>query len=109
MFGNNISDIAEDKINGRRTLPIVLGFKQSIRVLIASYLDILLIIGLCIYLGYLPLVTGWVLLVYPLLAMNLKFFIEHPNKKEGFKKILLNSLLVNIFLSLSLIFAIIFN
>lgn len=108
MFGNNISDIEEDRINGRRTLPIVLGFKQSIRVLIASYLDILLIIGLCIYLGYLPLVTGWVLLIYPLLAINLKFFIKHPNKKEGFKKILLNSLLVNIFLSLSLIYAIIF-
>ncbi len=108
MFGNNLSDIEEDKINGRKTLPIVLGFKQSILVLIASYLDILLIIGLCIYLGYLPLFSGLILIIYPLLALNLKFFIKHPNKKEGFKKILLNSLLVNIFLSLSLIYSMIF-
>jgi len=95
MLANNICDVEEDKKNGRKTLPIVIGKDKSIILLIISNIIMFLLNMIFIYLGYFPLAMLFILIIAPMVVININKFNKLRNKAQGFKYILKNSILFN--------------
>jgi 1,4-dihydroxy-2-naphthoate octaprenyltransferase len=96
MLANNTSDVEEDEKNGRRTLPIIIGQDNGVRLL---YITHILMFGLnTIYIisGKLPLSTLLIYLLLPMAVKNLITFDKNRTKACGFVFILRNTILFNV-------------
>ena len=84
MLANNICDLAEDQLTGRKTLVYYLGIKASLKLLCANYIFSYLGIILATCLGYLPWLALGSLLTIPPVYQKIKVFVEKPQKTTTF-------------------------
>ncbi len=96
MLANNICDVDEDKENGRRTLPIVIGRDKAFVLLCVSHGLMYVLNIIYVTLNYLPLTIFLTALILPIIIGNIKKFNLTRTKSQGFKHILKNSILFNI-------------
>lgn len=96
MLANNISDLDEDKKNGRRTLPIVLGQSRAVNLLYFNHLLMYMLATVFVLIDKLPLTTLLIYASIPLIINNLRFFDKSRNKAYGFAFILRNTIIFNI-------------
>lgn len=87
MLGNNIADHEDDAINLRRTLPQVIGVKNSLVVLYGFYGLALIQLLVLLFLRALPLYGAFLLLVFIPVFSKLKSFGANPSKALTFGKV----------------------
>lgn len=109
MLSNNICDLEEDRVNGRLTLPILVGRQAGLRLSAFLYGMIPVSILLSVLLRWLPMTAGLSLLVGPVLLRNWQRFAEAPTKEETFvlsvKSFLLTAAVYCISVALGLLIA----
>lgn len=96
MLANNICDVDEDRENGRRTLPIVMGQDNAFVLLCISHALMYILNIIYGLLNYLPLGIFFMLLLLPIAIGNIKKFNKTRSKAHGFKFILKNSIIFNL-------------
>ncbi len=84
MLANNACDVEKDLNNKRYTLAVMLGQEAAIILWQNIYLFVYSIIGLCIVLNILPLISFLTYLTMPLVFKNIKVFKANPVKNETF-------------------------
>lgn len=109
MLANNISDVTEDKKNGRKTLPIVLGLNKAFKILIASHIMELLLITIFIFNNLVPKTFIIIYILIPILIKNLYRFSLSKSKATGFVFILKNTIFINLLQMMAFIISIIFT
>jgi len=87
MLGNNIADYADDAINQRKTLPQVIGVKNSLLVLYGFYGVSLIQLVVLLVFQVLPLYGAFLALVFIPIAKKLKAFSANPSKAVTFKRV----------------------
>jgi len=102
MLANNTSDVDEDTKNGRKTLPIVIGQDNGVKVLYLSHALMFILNGLYFILGYMPYSIFLTYLLIPLAIKNLNLFNRTRTKSNGFIHVLKNTILFNILEIISL-------
>lgn len=105
MLANNICDIDEDKENGRRTLPIIIGRDSSIKLLIISHALMFILNTIYLILGYLPLSMIIIYFLLPKAIKNILIFNKNRKKSRGFVYILKNTIMFNTLEILGLVFS----
>lgn len=96
MLANNTSDVNEDKANNRKTLPIVIGQKNGVRLLYVTHFFMFLLNTVYLILGKLPDTAFIIYLLIPFSIINLIRFDKNRTKAEGFIHILQNTILFNL-------------
>jgi len=106
MLSNNICDQEEDRVNGRLTLPILIGRQKGLKLSAALYGAIPAAVTAGMLLGWLPLTAGVSLLGVPVLVKHWRQFAAVPTKEKTFvlsvKSFLLTAALYCIGLALAL-------
>ncbi len=97
MLANNICDIQEDIINGRKTLPIWVGEKKALYIFGILYLLGYVATGVVVIMGVAPMMYGIGILSGVVVFQNVKIFFERHVKGETFKLSVKNFMLVNVF------------
>lgn len=95
MLANNTSDVEEDRINGRRTLPIIIGQDNGVRLLYTTHIFMYLINTVLLVLGKLPVSILVIYILVPFVVRNLMVFNKHRTKAKGFVFVLKNTILFN--------------
>ncbi|MGI6122709.1 MAG: 1,4-dihydroxy-2-naphthoate polyprenyltransferase [Acetivibrionales bacterium] len=103
MLANNICDMEDDFVNKRYTLPIQIGKKKALFLYGAMYLFAYLDIILCVFLGYLPLLSLIALLTAYKVYKNIRVFFGLQTKKDTFALAVMNLVLIMLPLILSLL------
>lgn len=90
MLANNLSDVNEDKLNERATLPVVFGrFKAIWLYRFFGYLPFIAIVIAVIFKAS-PILSLLTLLTFPKIKNNIETFIANPNKAKTFPLALAN-------------------
>jgi len=96
MLANNICDTEEDLVNLRYTLPVSIGIKRSLilyqGLVIAAYLTVVL----GVFVSYLPLASGLILLTIPVVLKQTRAFVKSPQKSTTFKLAVKNFLVFTV-------------
>ncbi len=108
MLANNTVDIEEDIKNRRKTLPILLGRKNAIKLLVMNTIIIMVLLVIFTLLRMVPPTTLILLLLLPVIIKNLHLFAINQSKAKGFVYALKNSLLINSFLIIAYLLQMIF-
>lgn len=95
MLANNTSDVEEDRINGRRTLPIIIGQDNGVRLLYTTHIFMYLINTVLLVLGKLPVSILVIYILVPFVVRNLMVFNKNRTKAKGFVFVLKNTILFN--------------
>lgn len=95
MLANNTSDVQEDKKNGRKTLSIMIGQENAIKLLYASHCVMYLLNTAYFITGKLPVTIFFLYLLVPLFIIDLSIFRKDRSKAKGFKYVLRNTILFN--------------
>lgn len=96
MLANNTSDVDEDKANRRRTLPIVIGQENGVKLLYASHFIMFFLNLVYLILGILPATVSIIYILIPFVVINLAKFNRNRTKAKGFIHILRNTILFNV-------------
>lgn len=102
MLANNTSDVEEDRKNGRRTLPIVIGQENGVRLLYFTHTFIYLLNTIYYFWGKMPIYINITLLMIPFTFNNLRMFSKNRTKSKGFIYVLRNTILYNLLVIISL-------
>ena len=94
MLGNNICDVKEDVVIGKRTLVYHIGRQKSLKVLVACYVLSYVFIVLAVAMHYLPLWTLGSLLTIPLVYKKTAEFTATPDKATTFFSVLIDLQLI---------------
>jgi 1,4-dihydroxy-2-naphthoate octaprenyltransferase len=95
MLANNICDVDEDKKNGRKTLPFLIGVNNAFKVLICSHIFEIILITIFIFNSFVPKTFIILYFLVPIMIRNIKKFYSSKSKAEGFVFILKNTLFLN--------------
>lgn len=82
LLTNNISDCAEDRKSGRRTLPIVVGPGRSEKIWISSCVGLLVLTSMFAYFGIWPLESLILVLVFYPYTSLISFDVLEKNAKN---------------------------
>lgn len=82
LLANNIRDLDGDKVNGRKTIAILVGRKAAIVLLASLFISAFLLVGLYMVLGILPIWSLIVLLSAPKAIKAVKGFIGKSTPLE---------------------------
>jgi 1,4-dihydroxy-2-naphthoate octaprenyltransferase len=102
MLANNTCDVDEDRSNGRKTLPIVIGQENGVRLLYGTHFLMFFLSALYLIFGLLPVTVFLIYLLIPFAVINLNKFNRNRTKARGFVHILQNTILFNLLLIISL-------
>ncbi|MEX1378357.1 MAG: 1,4-dihydroxy-2-naphthoate polyprenyltransferase [Eubacteriales bacterium] len=103
MLANNICDIEEDIENKRYTLPVFIGRKKSVLILkVITYMSYAAIL-FGVIAKALPMYSLIVFFTIVFAAKNAKKFGENPTKKDTFKMIVVNCVIINVSLIISIL------
>lgn len=94
MLGNNICDVKEDVVIGKRTLVYHIGRQKSLQVLVACYVLSYVFIVLAVAMHYLPLWTLGSLLTIPPVYKKTAEFTAAPDKATTFFSVLIDLQLI---------------
>ncbi len=84
MLSNNLCDLEEDRVNGRQTLPILIGLEWGLRLSRGLYLAQFLGILLDLLMGWIPSSCGVVFLAaFPVFKASKRFSAD-PSKEKTF-------------------------
>lgn len=95
MLANNICDMEEDWINKRYTLPIYIGKELSLRLFAIGYYISYLAIAIMALLNIMPLIVLLTLLTVFIVYKNIKLFNSIQRKKDTFQLSIMNFILIN--------------
>lgn len=106
MLANNICDIEDDMENKRYTLPVYIGRERSLKLFAVLYYAAIFDVILLIILGVLPYYSVLALLIFIPVIKNIRLFNKKQTKKDTFSYSVLNFLLINSALIISVAAAI---
>jgi 1,4-dihydroxy-2-naphthoate octaprenyltransferase len=95
MLANNICDMEDDWINKRYTLPIYIGKEFSLQLFAAGYYVSYLVIIIMVFLKLIPLISLLTLLTIFIVYRNIKLFNSVQRKKDTFQLSIMNFILIN--------------
>lgn len=84
MLANNTCDMAEDEVNKRMTLPILIGEQQATKLYLWAVYGAYAAIVLGIMIEALPPIQVASLATFPILRVKSWEFVEHPVKSDTF-------------------------
>lgn len=105
MLANNMSDLDEDVVHHRYTLPYYIGLSASKVLFSANYLIAYLAIIVMVILKILPITALLVLLTLPKVYQQVRKFINHVSKSDTFVFAVKNYLLIALSYCISLVIA----
>lgn len=108
MLANNISDLEDDIVNNRFTLPYYLGKSTALNLFKWSYYIAFIDITILIILGFLPLISLLILTVFISVNKNIKKFEEKQTKKDTFVVSVQNHFLISFSFIATLLIQILF-
>lgn len=84
LLTNNLSDCADDRKSGRRTLPILIGVKLSEKLWMASCVGLLMLTGFFTYAGFWPLESlVFALVFFPYSSLTAFYELEKNVENKG--------------------------
>lgn len=107
MLANNLCDIEKDRVNGRKTLPIVLGKKWGLFIFTSFYFFSYISVICGILLKILPVTSILVLITVIPVYKHLKVFYKKQLKTETFVISVKNFVLISLSLIIALILGIV--
>lgn len=105
MLANNLCDLEKDKVNGRLTLPIVLGSKWGLIIFNTLYIVTYMVIMTSIILEVLPITSILVLITVIPVVKSVRVFNKTQSKKDTFVISVKNFVLISLAIIISLIIA----
>jgi 1,4-dihydroxy-2-naphthoate octaprenyltransferase len=108
MLANNTSDLEDDVVNNRFTLPYYLGKENALNLFKWMYYIAFIDIVILIILGILPLISLLILAVFIPVQKNIKKFKEKQTKKDTFVVSVQNHFLISFSFIATLLIQILF-
>ncbi len=108
MLANNTSDLEDDIVNNRFTLPYYLGRSNALKLFKWLYYTAFIDIIVLIILGILPLISLLILAVFIPVQKNIKKFQEKQTKKDTFVVSVQNHFLISFSFIATLLIQILF-
>lgn len=109
MLANNISDMEDDFVNHRFTLPIIMGKRNALNLFALLYIASFISVILMLFLKILPLVGIIMIAVFYVVLKNSKAFIKNPIKKETFILSVKNLVIIQMGLIITILMGMLFK